>query len=152
MPEFEVNIPDGFSSTKGGNGAVFTYDEEPDVKVLITFNKVPDQLDLHEGGLEFFIDEIKKQIADAEFRNEDKVEVNGLPAIEFEFLHDQQGVQVHKLQEFVKDGDTLYSITCVAPEEKFYGAKPMFEVFTDTFRRPGEFESEEVAESVENEE
>src|SRR5271157_96567 len=141
--EFEVSTPDGWSTEKGGNGVVFTYDEEPDVKVLITFNKVPEQLDLHEGGLEFFIDEIKKQLADAEFRNEDKVEINGLQAIEFEFLHEQAGVQVHKLQTFVKDGERLYSITCIAPEEKFYGAKPMFEVFTDSFRRPGEEESEE---------
>ena len=67
--EFEVSIPDGFTSEKGSNGAVFTYEEEPDVKVLITFNRVPEQLDLHEGGLEFFIDEIKKQIADVEIRN-----------------------------------------------------------------------------------
>jgi hypothetical protein len=61
-------------------------------------------------------------------------------------------VQVHKLQEFVKDGEKLYSSTCIAPEEKFYGAKPMFEVFTDTFRRPGEFDAEESPESTESEE
>ncbi|OLS12613.1 MAG: hypothetical protein RBG13Loki_3758, partial [Promethearchaeota archaeon CR_4] len=124
--EFEIDAPEEWTSDRKDTGVVFTYDLDPTVKVIITFNKVPASLDIHKGGLEFFVNEVKKQLEDAEFRNEERVEINGLPAIQFEFLHTQKEQRVHKLQVFVKDGERLYSITCIAPEEKFYGAKPMF--------------------------
>ncbi len=135
--EFEIDTPDGWTTDRKDTGVVFTYDEEPDIKVIITFEKVPASLDLHQGGLEFFINEIKKQLEDADFRNEERIEINGLPAIQFEFVHFQKGKKVHKLQVFVKDEERLYSITCIAPEKKFYAIKTMFDVFTDSFRQPG---------------
>jgi hypothetical protein len=134
--EFEIDTPDGWTEDRKDTGVVFTFDEDPEVKVIITFDKVPASLDLHKGGLEFFVNEVKKQLEDAEFRNEEQIEINGLPAIQFEFIHVQNGKQVHKMQVFVKDETRLYSITCIAPEEKFYGAKAMFDIFTDSFRKP----------------
>ncbi len=138
--EFEVDTPEDWSTDRKDTGVVFTYDKDPEVKVIITFNKIPASLDLHKGGLEFFINEIKKQLDDVEFRNEDRIFVNGLAAIEFEFTHVQNGKKVTKYQVFVKDEERLYSITCIAPEEKYYGAKEMFDTFTDSFRKPDETE------------
>ncbi len=135
--EFEIDTPDGWTTDRKDTGVLFTYGEDPAIRVIVTFEKVPASLDLHQGGLEFFINEIKKQLEDADFRNEERIEINGLPAIQFEFVHVQKGKKVHKLQVFVKDEERLYSITCIAPEKDYYAVKSMFDVFTDSFRRPG---------------
>ncbi len=135
--EFEMDTPDGWTTDRKDTGVLFTYDDDPEVKVIVTFEKVPASLDLHKGGLEFFVNEIKKQLDDADFRNEERININGIPAIQFEFLHNQKGQKVHKLQVFVKDQEQLYSITCIAPETKYYAAKQFFDIFTDSFRLPG---------------
>ena len=137
---FSVEIPDGWRVASEDEASVLFKEEgrEFGPNVLVSADEIPEGLSLHEGGLTFFERQFEEQFPDADFGNEQRIEIDGREAIAFNVGYaydtDDGQVPVVKMAVFVRDGTRLFSVVGTSSPAEFEEKYPTFQGFALTLR------------------
>ncbi len=133
----KVTIPEGWTAVEGDDSlTIKMIGAEFGPNITISRTEAPEELKLHQGGLDFFKKLIKEEVGDVEFGNEECITVNGHEGIAFNlgYSYELETGQIHvaKMQVYLKEKDKILSIAGTTTPDDFEDRYETFQEIAST--------------------